>query len=317
MKSDYDVLSPFFMKLVGFCVSIFLYILCLKLFVEKPIYIFHKTNAYFVWAITVGAFILCVCFSAFLFMKINNSIVYLLNIYVIYCVKCVLFLLILITYTRSLSEAEMMQRIFLCLGFLFIFLEFLHAQTTRTFIRDKCLLSCTMGITSSVFALAAIVLMFYFNHFSVAHVLALYLLYALRIFVFSLYGKDAKTSLKFKFYFMIFLILLSPASTVMIGIPYYNRLEDIVILETMIIFGCTQLIPLTCGQTSGHIARSPMQKLALHIFTRYCVRNETVHSNDLHLKTFILIKGILMLVLRFVFFTLLATRAANIWGVSW
>jgi len=93
----------------------------------------------------------------------------------------------------------------------------------------------------------------------------------------------------------------------------YNRLEDIVIMETLIIFGCAQLIPLACRQTFSDIAIKPLQRFALFVSAKFChASNE--NTNNSQSKGADLIGGILMLAFRFLFFTLLATRVATIWG---
>jgi len=108
---------------------------------------------------------------------------------------------------------------------------------------------------------------------------------------------------------LLFLFLLP--HTPQIGIRY-NGLGNIVFLEFMVMFGCTQLIPLSCEQTPGNIVRGPLQRFVSRVFTRfYCSGSKTVLS-DSHFEAFI--QGILKLILRFIYFTLLAAGVANVWG---
>ncbi|MCL1941878.1 MAG: hypothetical protein FWG09_08030, partial [Synergistaceae bacterium] len=195
MKNDYEVLSPFFLKFAGLCVSIYLNILCLQLFLLNTRFIdpnspsYQQINVYLIWAIIIGVFILCAFFFIFTFMKVDNSGIYLFNMYLLYYIMCVLFLFILKTRAGTVSNANMMLKIILCLGFIFIFLEFLHAQTSANFVRDKCILAGIMGITPCIVIFVIITYAVYYKRFyayympyhAVAYIL--YLLYALRIFV--------------------------------------------------------------------------------------------------------------------------------------
>jgi len=300
MKNEYEILSPFFLKLAGFCVSIFLFVLCLQLFVLNPRYIdpssvsYRQINVYLIWTIIAGVFILCAFFSAFLFMKVDNSKIYLFNMYLLYCIMCVLFFFILQTRAWTVSNANVMLRIILCLGFIFIFLEFLHAQTSKNFIREKCILASIMGMAPCI----AIFVISYKEslHGSFHGIYTMYtiiympyILYALHILLFSLLGKKEKTSVLFKCLFVIFLFLWVPSVTPNWlgggGPPVINPLT----LKISVIFCCTQLIPLR-------------EKLAYDI----------VGPLQGSMKN-----GMLMLVVRFAYIALLAIGMAYYWMRGW
>ena len=198
MKNSYEILSPLFLKLAGFCVCIYLYVLCLQLFFINSRYInptffsFQQINIYFVWSIVFCVFVLCAYFSIFTFMKISNGKLYLSSMYLLYCTMFVLLLFVFKTLAYTVSNATIMLKIVLCLGFIFIFLEYLHAQTSNNFIRDKCVLAGIMGITPCivVFVTIAYVIFGHIHYDDAVFVLLymwaylLYLIYALRIFYF-------------------------------------------------------------------------------------------------------------------------------------
>ena len=289
--------------------SIYLYVLCIQLFILNYGYIKQESllspqiNVYLFWVIISSAFILCVFFSAFVFMKINNSIIYLFNMYFIYFIKCVLFLLIMKTRAGDAANANKMLKIVLCLGFLFVFLEFLHMQTSKTFIRDKYILAGSMGILSciSIFTIIAYVLYFrcipiiaHYGYYLPYHMVAylLYILYALRILVFSIMEKEAKSSMLFKCLFTAFIILwilLATPSVYGLSLPLSPLyiLCNIFTLEILIIFGCTQIIPLGCVQVADNAPKGSLQNLMMSFK--------------------------LMLAFRLVFFTFLSTGVAVFW----
>jgi len=312
MKNSYEILSPFFLKFTGFCVSVYLCILCVRLFILNPRYAYWQLNAFLVWPIILGAFILCVCFAMFILAKMNNSRVYLSSMYLLYCIKCILFLIILNTRAYTLINANIMLKIALCFGFLFIFLEYLHAQTSLDFFKEKTLLSGIMGIVSCLIVFAITVYVIYYDRLSIVYILAFSSIYALRILIFSIIGKETKSSILYKCFFISFLFLLSLFTIP--AVPNYNNLERIVVIETLIAFCCTQLIPLKNKQTSEDITISPLQKLVSCFYPKlYYEEDKVVNSNVKHHQAFIMIKGMFMLALRFIFFALLATGVANIW----
>ena len=307
IKNGYEILSPFFMKVAGFCVSIYLCILSIKLFVLNPGYAYWQTNAFLVWPIILSAFILCVCFFMFIFMKANNSGIYLFDMYVLCCVKCILFLLVFYTSTRSLPDTNMMLKIILCFGFLFIFLEFLHAQTSRNFIGEKTVLAGIMGITFCIIPLMLTVVFFFF--------FAFYLLYAISIFILFLQGKETKSSILFQCSLIVFLLLLSSLMIPSVGSSSNSRiLAYIMFLEIFAVLGCNQLIHLKDKQALGNVAISPLQKFISRSLPKfYCVEDKAVYRNNLPSEAFPMIKGGFMLTIRFTYFTLLAMSIATIW----
>ena len=314
LKNEYEVLSPLFLKFVGFCVSIYLCILCVQLFIMNYGYIKQNSflspqiNIYLIGTIISSALILCVFFAAFVFMKVDNSKAYLFNMYMLCCIKCVLLLHILITHAENVNDTYMMLRIVLCFGFLFIFLEFLHAQTSKNLVRDKCILAGIMGITSCILPLMLTIGYFFFWTF--------YLLYALYIFILSLRGKEAKTSILSQLFFIAFLLLLSASVVPDIGSQGSFSLvyTMFLFLEIFAVFGCTQLIPSKSEHTTTNTTRNSLQKLTSRILFR-CdhVNGKTIYHNDLQPEAFPMIKGIFMLSIRFTYFTLLAMSVATIW----
>jgi len=318
MKNSYEVLSPFFLKFAGFCVSVFLCILCVRLFILNTRYAYWQANAFLVWPVILGAFILCVCFAMLILAKMSGSRVYLSNMCLIYCIKCILFLLIFNTRAYTLPNADMMLRIVLCFGILFIFLEFLHAQTSMNFIKEKTVLSGIMGITSCIVIFMAIAFMFSKDHFIMnLYILAysLYALYALRIFVFTFIGKEAKSSILFKCSSVVLLYLwILLTRPMMFGGMYYSKFEEIIILETLITFCFTQLIPSKTIQTPDEYAVSSLRKLMLRFFYNFhYVEDKAGQSNGFQSGAFLITKGMFMLAIRFTIFAILATRVATIW----
>jgi hypothetical protein len=63
-----------------------------KLFILNQKYAYWQINASLVLPIILGAFVLCVCFALFIFAKMNNSRIYLFNMYLLFCIKYILFL---------------------------------------------------------------------------------------------------------------------------------------------------------------------------------------------------------------------------------
>ena len=313
-KNEYEILSPLFLKFVGFCMSIYLYVLCLQLFIvnygyiKQDSFLYPQINVYLIWAIISSAFILCVFFSSFIFMKVDNSKVYLFNMYMLCCIKCVILLYILITYAEDINNTYMMMRIVLCFGFLFIFLEFLHAQTSKNSFRDKCILAGVMGITSCILPLMLTIGYCFFWIF--------YLLYALYIFILSLQGKEAKTSILSQLLFIAFLLLLSALVVPNIGsINNYTSVHIMFLfLEIFAVFSCTQLIPSKSDQTTINITRNSLHKLTpLALFRCNHVKRGVIYRNDLRTEALPMIKGIFMLFIRFTYFTLFAMSIATIW----
>ena len=309
MKNSYEVLSPFFMKITGFCVSLFLCITCLQLFVLNPGYAYWQTNTLLVWLVIVAAFILCVLFFMFIFMKINISKIYLFSLYMLCGVKCVLFLLMFNMRLRNVSDANTMLKIILCFGFIFIFLEYLHAQTSRNFIREKTVLAGIMGIASciiSIFVLIAVKGNYSYNF------LIFYLFYALYIFIFSLFGKETKSSILFQCSFITLSFILTPM-TISYGAPINVTLVYIAPIEIFAVFCCTQLIPLKNKEEHNDTIINPLQKLTSRVlFKFHYERNSVSYSNNLQPESFPMIKGVLMLTFRFTYFALLAKFLAAI-----
>ena len=311
MKNGYEILSPYFMKLVGFCISVYLCIISIKLFVLMPRHAYWQTSAFLVCSIILAAFILCVFFFMFIFIKTDKSKIYLFSLYLLCYIKCVLFLLVFNTRLHTLSDANIMLKIILCFGFLFIFLEFLHAQMSWSFIREKTVFAGIMGITScvSIYAITAYMIS-ETGLFTNLHMLAyiLYASYAIRIFVFSLIGKEAKSSMLFKCSSLVLLLLwMSFTQPNVIGGSNYNRIEYMVIMETFITFGCTQLFPSKKRQTPHDITINMKQKLTSRILSMFnCAKNNISYSNDLQAEKFPMIKGVFMITARFTYFALLA-----------
>jgi hypothetical protein len=185
-------------------------------------------------------------------------------------------------------NAGLMHKIVFCFGFLFIFLEFLHAQTSGTFIRDKSILAGIMGITTCI----AIFIISYKSHFNAINTLIYlpYIMYALRIFVFSLLGKEDKTSMLFKCSFIAFVFLwVSLATPHSIGGGDPSIINSFT-LKIYAVFGCTLLIPLKCKQSAEAIL--------------------VLFQNPFE-------NGIYMLVIRFLYFVFLADGIATIWMREW
>jgi hypothetical protein len=103
----------------------------------------------------------CSFFSLFVFSNIGNSKIYLFNMYVLFYIKSILFTFTSITTTSRQSDLDTMQKIILCLGFLFIFLEFLHAQTAKNFTKEKCFVAGILGILSCFIALMVTSFLFF------------------------------------------------------------------------------------------------------------------------------------------------------------
>ena len=299
LKNEYEILSPFFLKYVGFCVSLYLYALCLQLFIMNPgnvnsgSFFTWEMNSHYIWAIISGAFIMCVLFSAFIFMKINHSKVYLFSMYFLYIIMCILFLFVLKTNAKTdfkasaIYNANILLKIALCLGYLFIFLEFLHAQTSNTFIRDKCILAGIMGMAPCI-AIFVMIPLINNNNFHIFTFCLLGVIYAIRSFVFSLRGKYDNVSMLFKCKFAAFLILWALLTNpnyiggARMNIPFWNPFTLII----LVVFGCTQLIPLECKKSATAI---------IDLF-------QNPKEN-----------GVYMLVIRFIYFAFLAEAIATIW----
>ena len=307
MKNSYEVLSPLFMKLAGLFVSIYLCILSVKLFMLSPSQAYWQTNAFSVWPIILGAAILCVCFSMFIFSKkIDNGKICLFGMYVLCFIKCILFLLIFNMRLRTLSDANMMLNIVLCFGFLFIFLEFLHAQTSGNYIEEKTLVAGVIGIVSCIFALILVIYISLSGLFLPEFYLIFYLPYALHIFVFS---KIRKKVLIYNYgLFTLMLIILSLFIVQWSGRSFYVDIaKNIVLIEIFTIFCCTQLIPPKSKQKSNDIETNPLRKLTSSIMSIFhCANNNICYSNELQPEAFPMIKGIFKLTVRFTYFTLLA-----------
>ena len=303
MKNGYEILSPYFMKLAGFCVSIYLCIISVKLFVMNPENAYWHTNSFLVWSIILAAFFLCVLFFMFIFIKTDNSKVYLFSLYLLCCIKFVLFLFMFNMRLRTLSDANIMLKIVLCFGFLFIFLEFLHAQTSRNFIGEKTLIAGIIGTTSCIMT---IYILTTGRVSSFINFLIFYLFYALHIFVFSLFGKKTKSSILFQCSFIAFSFVLTPMAF-SAGRHIDYSFDQIVLLEVLAVLGCTQLIPSKERQTPNDITISTKQKLASRILSMFsCAKNNISYSNDLQPETFPIIKGVFMITVRFTYFALFA-----------
>ena len=311
MKNSYEVLSPLFMKITGFCVSLFLCIMSVKLFVLSPRYAYWQKNAFLVWLVIVAAFILCMLFFMFIFMKIDKSKIYLFSLYMLCGVKCVLFLLKFSIRLRNVSDANMMLKIILCFGFIFIFLEYLHAQTSRNFIREKTVLAGIMGIISCIFSLAFVIHMFLNGLFLLVFFLVFYLPYALHVFIFSLYKKRI---LVYAYGFLALMLVLSIFFVPNTGRRFYvDIVENIVLIEIFTVFCCTQLIPLKNKEEHNDTIKNPLQKLTSRVlFKFHYERNSVSYSNNLQPESFPMIKGVLVLIFRFTYFALLAKFLAAI-----
>jgi len=317
MKNSYEVLSPFFLRFTGLCVSVYLCILCVKLFILNPRYAYWQANAFLVWPIILSAFLLCVSFVMFIFSKMNYSRICLLNLYVLCCLKCVLFLLLINTRAYTLPNANMMLKIVLCFGFLFIFLEFLHAQTSNSFVREKSLLSGILGVVSCIVIFATLIFLISIRELSMliyALPYLLYALYALRIFVFSLLGKEAKSSVLFQCSLLAFFFLISLFRIPSVGLSNKYTLDYIIFLEIFTIIAFTQHIALKNKQIPDDITTNSMRKLASHVLPMFCfLKNKVSYNNDLQSEEFPMIRGLFMLTLRFMYFAFLATNVATIW----
>ena len=300
MKNGYEILSPYFMKLAGCCVSVYLCIISIKLFVLNPENAYWRTNAFIVWPIILAAFFLCACFFMFVFMKLDNSRIYLFNLYLLCYIKCVLFLLKFILRLHTFSDANMMLKIVLCFAFLFIFLEFLHAQTSRNFIGEKTTLAGTMGIISCIMTLLLTVFQLFF--------LSYYLLYAMCIFIIFLHGKKVRSSILFQCFLIVVIILLSLLEAIGYSSPSISHyMVYIVLLEVFAVFGCVQIIQLKYKQAPVNDKANPLQKLTALISSKFnCTKSSVSYSNDLQPETFPIIKGVFMLTARFTYFALLA-----------
>jgi hypothetical protein len=242
--------------------------------------------------------------------------------YLIYCAICFIFLLAIISEAFNVSNANIMLRIILCYGFLFIFLEFLHAQTSSDFAKEIHFLSGILGIISCILTFATLICMSYYYFYDsiilFIHNIAFYipLFYMSCVFVFSLQRNEAKFSTLFKCSILGFALLWYLFTMpILIGGAYNNKLEELVILELLVIFGCTQLIPLKSGQTSTNVTKNPLEKFVLYIsYKLNCTENSIHYGYNLQTKSFLMIKGMFMLILRFMFFIFLATRVAIIWS---
>jgi hypothetical protein len=204
---------------------------------------------------------------------------------------CILFLFVYKTRAWTISNANQMLKIVLCLGYLFIFLEYLHAQTSPTFIRDKCIFAGIIGITPciAIFVLSFKIDYYHMNIYSDLP----YILYSLLIFIFSLLGKEHITSLLLKYYFIAipFLLLLGLlAIRISIGtrLPYeINYLS----LKLFIIFCCTQLIPLQYKKLPFNAISAPL-------------------LNPIK-------KWMIMLFFRLLYFSMIAGYMAIVWMRGW
>jgi hypothetical protein len=277
-----------------------------KLFVLNPRYAYWKVSAFLVWPIILSALSLCVCFATSIFTKVEDSSVYLFNMYVLVCIKLILFLFVFFTRACTDFDANAILKIVLCFGFLFILLEFLHAQMSKTYIMEKTILSAIMGITSCS---TPIVLM------SILHVdysfFIFYLLYALYIFVLSILGKETKSSILFQCSFIAVTFLLSPI-VITNGPSIKHELGYIVFLEIFAVFSCTQLMLLKGSRVP--VTKSFMQILTSCILPKFhCTENVVSCSNDLSSKALPIINGAFMLVIRLIYFTFLAISLATIW----
>jgi hypothetical protein len=191
------------------------------------------------------------------------------------------------TRAGTVHNADMMMRMTLCLGFLFIFLEFLHVQTSPDFVKDKRILAGIMGIAT--FAFILLVFRFYnflYNIYIVAFLP--FILYALRVFVLSMQGKEYKSSVLFKCSFIAFLFLWSMLTVPnILGMPMPSIINPLA-LKVFVIFGCIQLIPsVNRDQLSGEVKCS--------------------------LLTRSIIDGVFLLSCRFLYFALLAEGVAYTW----
>jgi hypothetical protein len=256
-----------FLKTAGICISVFLLALCLKLFLQNPRYLRWYENKYFTWIVISGIAVIGISFLRMIFCntKINN--VCLFDMYLLFGIKCSLFMFILKTTTTRPVDIVMMRWLILGLGILFMFLEFLHTQTANNFIRDRRLLSGIMGIVSCLLALRATVSMnwplFEFTPFCIS-----YLFYALWQFIFSLWKSEKYKLLpKAEWALVIFLLLLSPlACGMMLGMSPRNRIEEVAIMETWVVFGCAQLIPSKEDSRKNAAVKISMSILTLAYF---------------------------------------------------
>jgi hypothetical protein len=200
-----------------------------------------------------------------------------------------------------------MLKIVLCFSFLFILLEFLHAQTSKAFTKEKAVLSSIIGITSCIVPLLLAILHFFFFMF--------YIFFAFSIFILTLQGKEVKFSKLFHISIIAFLLILASLVIPNVGTSdSYIILDYIMFLEVLALFCCTQLIPIIGEQTLVDDSISLMQKHASCISSKlYNSEANVGYSNDLPSEVFPMIKGIFMLVIRIFYFTFFAISIAIIW----
>ena len=166
-----------------------------------------------------------------------------------------------------------------------------HAQTSNNYIRDKCILAGIMGITPCITIIMISTRITLYNAYT--PVCLPYLLYASCIFIFSLLGKIDKTHVLLKYFYIAIplLFLLGSITTPIlygVSVPF---ITNGLTLKILIIFCCTQLIPLKYEQVSTPATSIPLQ-------------------NSMK-------KGMIMLAFRFIYFALIAEGISIIWMRGW
>ena len=251
-NDHYKILSPSFLKITGLCISLFLCGACWILFFQNPRY---NAVGFLLYEIFVGIIGVTLFFVFFVFSSIENSKLYLLNAYFLFFIHCVLFIFIASTSPTRVSDVKMMQKIILCLGFLFMFCEFLHAQTAENFAHERFVEACVMGVVSSLAALPWTGFMFFLSLMpAMAPFTMIYFIYALYTFILSLRKKEM-CDMPFwgKFILIcISFVLLIIGSFLQISentMRINPKCVGVAFMGAWIVFGCNIFLLVYSGQT--------------------------------------------------------------------